>query len=162
MPDSWWVAQTEAQREHLVRLLLMRGGFETYAPRIKHRGRIAMLFPTYVFIGACERFYPILWCNGVVRLLMSGDQPAKLGGGVIAALHDRETGGFVKLPRPPKGLKKGQNVRVSSGHFTGQVGLYDGMSSHERARVLLELLGRKVSVELPQTDLIPLDPVAPD
>jgi len=158
---GWWCAQTESGREHMVRLLLMRHGFETYAPRIKHRGRIAWLFPTYLFIAARDQFYSVLWTPGVVRLLMSGDRPAHLGAEVITEIHKRESkDGFVKLPSAPAGLVKGQGVRVTKGSFCGHIGLYDGMSSHERARVLLELLGRKVSVEMAQTDLTPLDIVA--
>jgi len=56
----WAVAQTEPMREHTVRLLLMRLGYETYAPRIRHRKRIALLFPTYVFVRVIQRWYPIL------------------------------------------------------------------------------------------------------
>ena len=115
---GWWCVQTESQREHLVRLLLMRDGFETYAPRILHHGRIAWLFPTYLFVAAREQFYSVLWCPGVVRLLMSGDRPAQLGAEVIGELHKRESrDGLVRLPAGPPGLRKGQNVRVTKGSF---------------------------------------------
>jgi transcription antitermination factor NusG len=158
---SWWCIQTEAQREHMVRLLLMRDGFETYAPRIKYRGRISFLFPTYLFVGAREQFYSVLWTPGVVRLLMSGDRPAHLGAEVITEIHKRESrDGFVKLPAAREGLRKGQGVRVTKGSFAGHLGLYEGMSSRDRAKVLLELLGRKVSVEMAQSDISPLDVVA--
>jgi transcription antitermination factor NusG len=158
---GWWCVQTRAQREHMVRLLLMRHGFETYAPRIKHHGRIAFLFPTYLFIAARKQFYSVLKTPGVVRLLMCGDQPADLGAEVITEIHKRESrDGLVRLPAARQGLVKGQGVRVTKGSFCGHIGLYDGMSSHERVRVLLELLGRKVSVEMAESDLTPLDIVA--
>jgi|SRR6188768_149424 len=153
---SWWVAQVETQREHLTRLLLMRHGYETYAPRIKVRGRIAFLFPAYIFIRAESRFYTILWTPGVVRLLMTGDRPSCMVEDVIAGIRKQERGGFVKLPSTTKGLEKGQNIRITNGNFLGHVGIYDGMSSKDRARVLLDLLGRKVSVELAQRDVVPL------
>jgi transcriptional antiterminator RfaH len=157
--SDWWVVQTEAQREHVARLLLMRLGFTTYAPRIKVRGRIAQLFPTYLFVGATDRFYPILWTNGVIRLLMAGDRPARLASSVVTAIHNRERDGFVKLPAPQRRLKPGQKVRIISGSFQGQIGLYEGMSGRDRERVLLELLGRQVSVDLPSPSIVPL-PVA--
>lgn len=153
---SWWVCQCETQREHMVRLLLMRYGYDTYAPRIKVRGRISFLFPAYMFIRAESRFYKILWTPGVVRLLMTGDRPSCLIEDVIANIRKQEKGGFVKLPSTAKGLEKGQNIRVTSGNFLGHVGIYDGMSSKDRARVLLDLLGRKVSVELANKDVAPL------
>jgi transcription antitermination factor NusG len=157
---SWWVVQTEAQREHIVRLILIRHGFESYAPRIKIRGRITMLFPAYVFVRAIDRWYPVLWTPHVVRLLMTGERPADLKDDIVSAIRKREIGGFVKLPRHSNMLTKGQNVRISKGTFSGKIALYDGMSSRERARVLLDLLGRKVTIELPQTDIAPLDIVA--
>lgn len=156
---SWWVVQTEAQREHLVRLLLMRHGFTTYAPRIKHRGRIAWLFPTYLFVAARAQFYSVLWLPGVIRLLMAGDRPAKLPEDIVTHIRKREHNGFVKLPNVSHHLKKGQKVRIIRGSFEGQVGLYEGMSGKDRERVLLELLGQVVPVELPGKDIAPL-PVA--
>ena len=153
---DWWVVQTEANFEHVARLLLMRLGFITYAPRIKIRGRIARLFPTYLFVGAREQFYPILWTNRVVRLLMAGDRPASVKGEIVTHIRKREVGGFVKLPLPNRRLKPGQKVRIISGSFQGQIGLYEGMSGHDRERVLLELLGQAVPVELPAKDITPL------
>jgi transcriptional antiterminator RfaH len=156
----WSVVQTEAQREHMVRLLLMRSGFETYLPRIKVRSRIALLFPAYLFVRIVDRFYPVMWTPHVLRLLMAGDQPAYLPDQIIADIRKRERSGFVVLPKQTKILKQGTKIRISNGSFLGHVGVYDGMSGKERARVLLDLLGRKVVVELAQTDVAPLDVVA--
>ena len=87
---TWWVIQTESQREHVVRVLLMRGrpkdrlpSCETYLPRIKHRSRIAPLFPSYLFVRAIEQFYPVRWTEHVVRLCMAGDRPYPLPDAVI-------------------------------------------------------------------------------
>jgi len=158
-PD-WWVVQTEANFEHVARLLLMRLGFTTYAPRTKIRGRIAWLFPTYLFVCAGDRWYPILWTNHVVRLLMAGDQPATVKGEIVTHIRKREDlHGFVKLPLPNRNLKPGQRVRVINGAFQGQIGLYEGQTGRDRERVLLELLGQSVPVELPSPSIVPL-PIA--
>jgi transcription antitermination factor NusG len=153
----WTVAQIEAQHEHIARLLLMRLGFETYMPRIKVRNRISLLFPTYVFVRVVDRWYPILWTAHVVRLLMAGDKPACLKDEIMANIRKREVGGFVKLPIPQTQLKAGQKVRIVSGSFAGQIGLYQGQTGRDRERVLLELLGRQVPIELPSRDLTPLN-----
>jgi transcriptional antiterminator RfaH len=157
---DWWVVQTEANFEHVARLLLMRLGLTTYSPRIKIRGRIAQLFPSYIFVCVADRWYPILWTNHVVRLLMAGDQPATVKGEIVTHIRKREVGGFVKLPLPNRRLKPGQKVRVTNGAFQGQIGLYEGMSGRDREKVLLELLGQIVPVELPGKDIAPLS-VAP-
>ena len=157
----WSVVQTEAQKEHTVRLLLMRANFETYLPRIKVRSRIALLFPTYLFVRIRDQFfYPVMWTPHVRRLLLAGDQPARLPDEVIMDIRKREKAGFVRLPQRSNLLKQGQKIRISNGSFSGHIGIYDGMSGKERARVLLELLGRKVSVELKESDFTPLD-IAP-
>jgi transcription antitermination factor NusG len=155
----WAVVQTEAQHEHVVRLLLMRQRFETWMPRIKHRSRIALLFPSYLFVRIVDQFYPVMWTPGVIRLLMAGDKPACLKDEIMASIRKREIRGFVKLPLPNRQLKPGQKVRVIGGSFNGQIGLYQGQTSRERERVLLELLGQAVPVELPSKDIAPL-PVA--
>jgi transcription antitermination factor NusG len=154
----WAVVQTEAQREPITRLLLMRLGFETYAPRIRIKQRTALLFPTYVFVRVVDRWYPIVWTAHVVRVLMSGDKPAQLKDAIMADIRKREVGGFVKLPAQRR-LKPGQKVSIIAGSFLGQIGLYQGSSSRDRERVLLELLGQKVPVELPSKHVAPLDPV---
>lgn len=152
---NWWCVQTEPQREQLVHLLLKRHGFEPYAPRIKHHGRIAWLFPTYVFVAAREQFYSVLWMPGVVRLLMSGDRPAHLGAEIIAELHQRESkDGFVKLPAT--GPQKGDQVRIIRGSFKGQIAICEGMRGKDRVRVLLELLGQVVPIVLPGKDILPV------
>src|SRR5262245_11289083 len=146
--SDWWVVQTEANFEHVARLLLMRLGFVTYAPRTRVRGRVAQLFPTYVFVGVREQFYPILWTNRVVRLLMAGDQPATVKGEIVAHIRKREVGGFVKLPLPNRQLKPGQKVRVTNGAFQGQIGLYAGQTGRHRERGLVELLAQSVPGEV--------------
>jgi transcriptional antiterminator RfaH len=159
---DWWVVQTEANFEHVARLLLMRLGYSTYMPRIKYRGplggqRIALLFQGYLFVGEREQWYPVLWTNRVVRLLMAGDRPATVKGEIVTQIRKREDShGFVKLPLPDRRLKPGQRVRVITGAFQGQIGLYEGQTGKDRERVLLELLGQAVPVDLPGKDIAPL------
>lgn len=153
----WAVAQCETQRESVARLLLMRASFETYAPRIRSKaGKVLLLFPSYLFVRVIDQFYPIMWTPGVTRVLMAGDQPARLPEKIVDQIRKREIGGFVKLPSKAK-FQKGDQVRITRGSFQGQIGLYDGMTSKQRERVLLELLGRMVPVELSPSDVAPLN-----
>jgi transcription antitermination factor NusG len=152
---TWAVVQTEAQREHAVRLLLMRGQYNTYLPRIKVRGRIAPLFPSYLFVELARiRWYPILWTPHVIRLLMAGDRPAQLSEDIVSQIRKRENNGIVKLPN--RQFRKGQKVQITCGSFKGYIGLYEGISGKDRQRILLELLGQTVPVELSEKDITPL------
>jgi transcriptional antiterminator RfaH len=148
----WSVVQCEAQREHSVRLLLMRANFETYLPQVMHRRRPALLFPTYLFCRIVEQWYRVRWTPHVVRMLMTGNRPAQMPEDVMREIQSRESrDGFIRLPRR-HGPAIGQPVRILTGQFQGQIGLYDGQSPKERERVLLELLGRSVRVELSAND----------
>jgi transcriptional antiterminator RfaH len=157
---TWAVVQCKSQREHAVRLLLGRMNLECYLPRIRVRKRITPLFPGYLFTRLGQQFYSVLWTPHVIRLLMAGLEPARLDDNVIAELRRRERGGLVQLPQPPR-LRRGQPVRLTRGSFAGCVGLYDGMATGDRQRVLLELLGRKVRIELDTNAVASLD-VAPE
>lgn len=154
---TWAVVQTESQRERSVRVLLMRLGLITYFPRIKVRGRIEPLFPSYLFVLLEKQWWSVRWTPHVIRILMNGDQPAKLSEDIVHQILKRERNGFVQLPTAARTLSKGQKVRIIRGSFEGQIGLYEGMSSRDRERVLLDLLGQAVAVELPSKDISPLN-----
>ena len=153
----WGVAQTEPRREPLARLLLMRLGYETYAPRLRiregNRSKITLLFPSYIFVRVIERWYPILWTPGVLRILMSGESPANVPEEILKQIRKREgRDGIVRLPRAP-GLEQGQAMIITKGSFAGRLAIYQGMSGPQRAKVLLNLLGGMVEAEIPLADL---------
>jgi transcriptional antiterminator RfaH len=151
----WAVVQTESSREHVAAEQLVRCGFEVYLPRIRERRgriiRIAPLFPCYLFCRIVDRWHTIDTTIAVLHVLRFGEHPSRLRDGVVEELQARERGGLIKLP---KRFKVGDPVRILRGTFRDFVGLYDGASGEERARVLLEMLGRKVAVELAECDIV--------
>lgn len=151
----WTVVQTESQREHIARMWMMRSGYETYAPRIKIKRRPALLFPSYIFARVIDRWYPIIWTPGVLRILMNGDKPARVSDKIISDIHANEVRGFVRLPS--KEPKRGSKMKITRGPFQGRIAVFDGMTGVDRQRVLLELLGQTVAVELPKGDVMLLD-----
>lgn len=155
----WGIAQTHSQREVAAEDHLKRKGFEVYLPRIRiGRQRIAPMFPGYLFVRINSAWYPILSTIGVMRLLCNGArEPSRLAESVVQNIQQREVRGVVKLPER---LHNGDKVLILRGSFKGFVAIYDGMSSKERRRVLLELLGRKVPIDIHPDDLAELN-VAP-
>jgi transcriptional antiterminator RfaH len=151
----WAVAVVQTSREDVVQTLLKRDGFETYRPRIRAHKRAASLFPGYLMCRVILRWYPIRWCPGVLRVLMSGDRPARLPDNIVNEIRGREVKGFVKLPKEPS-LQNGQLVMVTKGMFAGRTAIYDGMSGSQRERVLLDLLGQSVAVNMPLGSVEPL------
>lgn len=156
-PDGYWVVvQTETQREHFVRMMLMRHGYVTYMPRIKVKRRVVPLFPSYLFARVLERWYPIKNTIGVDRVLLAGEKPARIDDQIILAIRRMEVSGIVRLPKAEKLLRPGVSVEVIKGSFQGSIGVYEGASGKQRERVLLNLLGRSVPVNLPSSDIQPL------
>jgi len=147
----WAVAQVESQRERTAATFLEQGGFATYLPQLKaSKHRMAPLFPGYLFVQIVERWYPVRWSVGVVRLLMAGDHPARLPDRVVGAIRRREDrDGLIRLPK--SGLQLGQKVRVVRGPFAGHLALYAGQAAHERVAILLLLLGAQTRVVLPKS-----------
>jgi transcriptional antiterminator RfaH len=150
---NWLVIQTAPRREHVARLLLMRDNYETYAPRIRVKKKVSLLFPSYIFVRVVEHWYPVLWTPGVTRLLMSGEVPAQLDGVIVDAIRKREDRhGYVRLPKPQT-FSAGDATKILNGPFAGKLAVFQGMTGAERSRVLIALLGGQVSVELPTKDI---------
>jgi transcription elongation factor/antiterminator RfaH len=154
----WCVAQTEPNREGTAERWLGQQSFETYLPRIKvpETRRIIPLFPSYLFVRIVDHWYAVSSTIGIIRVLCNGDHPAHVRDDVVDKLKAQERGGLIRLPKPQR-LKSGDRVRVVRGNFLGQLGLYEGASGKQRERILLDLLGRKVQVVLPRTDIQPLE-----
>jgi transcriptional antiterminator RfaH len=154
----WAIAQTHSQRETAAHDHLERQGFHAYLPCIEVKKRRAPLFPGYLFVRIDNAWYPILSTIGVMRLLRNGDQePSRISDLIVRKIREREVRGIVKLP---KRMQPGMQVRILRGTFKDFIGIYDGMSGKERERILLELLGRKVPIDIHPDDLALLN-VAP-
>jgi transcriptional antiterminator RfaH len=168
MAGYWSVAQTEACRENTAARWLAQGGFETYLPKIKitrrvvdrknHArivARVVPLFPSYIFVRVVERWYAIASTIGISQILLAGDHPAAIAESEIMRIKSQERGGLIRLPTV-QAMKPGDKVRVLRGHFADHIGIYDGMSGRDRQRILLELLGQQVPVQIASVDVMPL------
>ena len=153
----WACAQLEPQRTALALHFLGLNGFEVYCPRLREQRRLngrkvaiaTALFPTYLFVWVVSGWWNARWAAGVRRLIMDGEQPARVPGGVIDEIRARENAdGFIELLPRQRGLRVGDRVRVVSGPFVGQLALFAGMRPHERVLILLALLGGEQRVEL--------------
>jgi transcriptional antiterminator RfaH len=155
----WYVAQTHPHAEIKASWHLERQGFQTYLPRYLKKRRharrtetvTAPLFPRYLFVAVdmtSQRWLSIRSTIGVTRMVCDGDRPAAVPVSVFEALKRREdASGLIRLDEKPR-FVPGDKVCVLDGAFQDCLGLYEGMSSNERVTILLDLLGRKVRVNL--------------
>jgi len=89
---------------------------------------------------------------GVSSLFMSNGRPVPVPQGIVETLalaaDDR---GFVRLD---DGLDPGQTVRVLSGPFAEFMGILQRLDGPERARILLDIMGSAVPVNLSRSALV--------
>ena len=162
--QQWYVAYTQPNAEVRAAAQLANQEFFVYLPRFMRRRRIGRrnirgpspLFPRYLFVGIDvenQRWRSVNGTVGVSWLICQGDRPAPIDAAVVEAIAGRENeDGMIKLA-PPRNFRPGESVRVTGGAFTDQLGLYEGLVDHDRVRILLDLLGRKVRV-LIESDVV--------
>lgn len=156
----WYVVHTQPNREARADLNLRRQGFATYLPRYVRRRRHARrhemvarpLFPRYLFVAldpARDRWRAVHSTFGVNHLVLAGDEPLAVPGGVVEEIRARENDeGFVKLGLPA-GIGPGSQVRLVDGIFADATGVLERVADERRVAILLELLGREVRVFVP-------------
>jgi transcription antitermination factor NusG len=141
----WAVARTHVHREPVAARLLEAAGFEIFAPKTK----AGPLFPGYLFVRIVDQWRVVDRTMGVLMLVKFGDAPARCPDAEIARLQGRlDDRGLIRLAaRPPDAIRHkisiGAKVRIA-----GLEAVYAGMTARERERVLIQLLGRQVAVEL--------------
>jgi transcriptional antiterminator RfaH len=154
----WAAAQTEGMRERVAQRWLHEAKFETYLPLIRVKKRIVPLFPAYIFVRLGDTGWSrVDGTVGVRSLLRSNEKPAKIADDVLEAIRSQEQNGLIKLPEKGPLWKVGDRVRITSGSFLGQIGLFDGMAAHERVFVLLDLFGRQTRTEIARVEIHKLE-----
>ena len=161
-PDAarWYAVHTKPRKEFQVRTYLEALGIETYLPahrvarkRRPKRIREEPFLARYLFAHLDLLRVPlssINWLPGVNRVVSFGGQPAVVHDEVIAWLKRRlaqaEGKGLYKgLP-----LRPNDRLRVTAGPLRGLEAIFDRrLSSEERARVFVDLLGRLTACEVP-------------
>jgi transcription antitermination factor NusG len=146
----WIVAVTRPRGETTVCHYAQLAGADCYAPQTRTlQGKIEALFPRYVFVSIMEQWRFLLSTIGVTALIMRGDGPAEVPPRELDRLWAMERNGLV-CP-PGSYWMRGDKVRVE--HKLSGFGRYIEPSGPDRSRVLLDIMGRCVSVEVPTTAL---------
>jgi transcription antitermination factor NusG len=161
----WHVVNTAPSTEVKVCGFLALHGIESYAPEFSHPrgtrpgsvrdGRHRWIFPGYVFFRAPAGFadwHLVHWAPGVRRLLRGGTAPAVMDDAVLEELRRR-----LDTTRPRHqgaGFQSGQRVRVDSGALAMIDAVFDRcLGAPDRVRILVQLLGRQIPVDVNVTIL---------
>lgn len=159
----WYLINTQATREMLAAQHLARQGYRPFVPAtwrsIRHARKIrterCAYFPGYLFVPlkvACERWRPIDGTIGVIQLIKAGGRPLAAPHGLVESLAARmNADGTLDLAGPD--ISVGQSVRLIRGPFAEQLAVIDCLSSDERVRVLLRMMGQSIPVDVVRADL---------
>lgn len=154
----WYAVHTKPHKEHAVQEFLLSRGIETYLPLLKNNGkthtrsREKPFFTCYLFARVNLTETPLSslnWAPGVNRVVSFGGLPAVVPDEVVSWLQQRlaQIDGrdyFQGLPLYP-----GDRLRVTKGPLKDLEAIFDRrMSSGERARVFIEILGRLTVCEM--------------
>lgn len=163
MPAFWGVVRSLPKREAFAaERLRMEHGFEVFLPLVQTKRASTPLFPGYLFARIVDRWRSINTTFGVLCLVRVGDCPSKMPDHEIEALKAMIDGhGYVRLPEghgaPVKReIAIGAKVKITGGAFDGMRGLYAGMSTKDRERVLLHVLGGQREVRIAANLVAPL------
>jgi transcriptional antiterminator RfaH len=164
----WSVAQCYPQQEPRAVLNLERQGFETFFPHcIARKGKrkrevVQPLFPSYIFVALSDDIIwgPIANTYGVRRLLTFQNgkpyrEPSKVSVGLVEGL--RLLASEPAAPAQPVLIPPGTTVVIRRGPFSTRIGLVQ-LSGAERVKLLLDVFGREVTVELATGDVEALAP----
>lgn len=153
----WFVIHTKPRDEHRVKSHCEGMGIETLHPLCKNyrypydkmRPVLNPLFPNYLFARLdleCH-YYKVKWTRGVNRILGIGSEPTPISEVVIQMIKDRM--GDDDTVKLLEDLQEGNLVQITSGPLKDFVGVFrKGLSSGGRARILLNLIGTDLPVQI--------------
>ncbi|HYA81119.1 MAG TPA: transcription termination/antitermination NusG family protein [Methylocystis sp.] len=161
--ERWYVAQTLLRREARAQRELEAQGFRVFMPwalrTVRHARKLRTVrdpaFPGYLFVALDlerDRWRCVNGTIGVARLIMGEETPLPVPLGVVEALRScvDPTG----LCRFDRDLMAGQSIRVTVGPFAQAIGELVHLDAKGRVRVLLEIMGGKITATLDRSALV--------
>ena len=118
------------------------------------RGAVFLRYLFVVLDLARHQWRSVNGTFGVSRLVMRGDEPHPVPGGVVETLiATADAQGILQLGDK---LQIGAAVRLMAGPFAEQLAILDHLDDTGRVRVLLDILGRQVAISTLANNLVPL------
>lgn len=155
---GWYVVYTKPRKEAFVECQMQRKGITVFFPQLlipvapvrRAKCRIVPLFPNYVFVCIQEsrQYDGARWTPGVNYIVNFHGTPAPIDDAIIQFLQQQTSSeGYITAQST---VTAGQEARINDGPFAGLVGaIQNPPNARGRVKVLLSLLGREVSVNLP-------------
>lgn len=122
---------------------------DVYLPRYfdQDTERVSNLFPSYLFVRILNGQFSFLnYAFGIAHVVMFGDKPASVHHKVINYLKTNEQDGLVKVGL--RRFNRGDKVRILSGPFINQSGVFDSYRPRKHLRILVTAFGLQTAVLL--------------
>ena len=163
--QAWYTVHTKARQERLAAEHLDRQHYRSYLPLVRqHRRRRGVwqqvtepLFPGYLFVRLDperDNTAPIRSTRGVIGLVRFGGRIPPVPDGLIEQLLATRTDPDGALSQEHL-FQAGDRVEIASGPLAGLHAIFLAPTGQQRARLLLDLLGRETPVVLSQNQLVP-------
>lgn len=155
---NWYLVFCKPRQERRAQVNLTRQGYSTYLPKMLNRRRrrgqwvdvVEAMFPRYLFIhldDLADNWGPIRSTFGVTRMVRFRDKIPAVPEALVAGLLARETDQGYHLG-PVSEPKMGARMRILHGPMAGLEGILAARSGSERVRILLNMLGQEVQVQI--------------
>jgi transcription antitermination factor NusG len=166
MALDWYVGKTQRGKEWAFRMALGGHGIEVFNPEITvaRRGRkqFEPLFPTYIFCRVDPKSYlwpQIRWARGLSYFLGTEGTPAPVDHLLVEEIRTKveqwNRGGWESA------YERGDMVRVGDGALSGLEAIFARyLPCRQRCEVLVSLLGRMHTVQIPVISIEAPSPVA--
>lgn len=153
----WYAVRTQPHRELRAKSQLENQAYEVFLPQclktVRHARKLTSLaapfFPQYLFLRldlTQDRWRSVNGTFGVASLVMRGEVPHPVPRGVVEAMiASVDAKGFLCLQ---ESLATGARVRLTAGPFAEQLGVLERLDESGRVRVLLDIMGGTIPVEL--------------
>lgn len=164
--ERWFAVHTLPHKESGAKGHLENQGYSVFLPRRlktrRHARRLqtvlAPFFPRYLFVAldlSRDGWRSVNGTFGVSRLVMEGERPMPVPRGVVESLqHASDSRDVLRFDGDGR-LSVGDRVQVLAGPFADYFGRLDRLDENGRVRLLLEIMGGQVFVEVATDILIP-------
>ncbi len=153
--ETWFLAQLKPNCADIAKRNLVRQGFSTFLPleeETRQRDgkfiqRLRPLFPGYIFVAfdiSSGLWRTVNSTYGVTRLVSFGKDPAAVPSELVLQIMERCDGDGKLLP--PKLLKPGDQVALTTGPFANFVAEVERIAADARVWVLMDVMGGKTRV----------------
>ena len=157
--EQWYALYTKANAEAKVASILQEQGIETYLPALTSsvNGQ-EPLFPCYLFMHADLKKLTNSswqWTPGLRRIVCRDEQPLAIAPEIIHTIKSN----ICQMSADKNSMQSyqfqpGEEVRILQGPFKDMHAIFTThMSSNERVRVLLNVLGQQKRIQINVKDL---------